>query len=316
MTHQLKSTIYNRPTYSQHQPVLLQEILEYLDPKYGEIFIDGTFGFGGHGLSILDKVGVKGKVIGIEADDEILEKFKSNHQQLDNSNLILFSGNYADMDSIVKKHDINQVDGVLLDLGYNSYHVDQSLKGFSFKEDQVLDMRYNRVQNEEWKVKSNTQTAAEIINSYPEKELYRFIRDYGEERYAGRIAKAIVNSRKRGKILTTSQFVEVIRSAVPARYIYGRIHYATRTFQALRIEVNDELNTVELGLQSTIKILRGGGKIGVITFHSLEDRIVKHFFRDSKELEVLTKKPIVASREEVRDNPRARSAKLRIAKRI
>ncbi|MFH1769352.1 MAG: 16S rRNA (cytosine(1402)-N(4))-methyltransferase RsmH [Parcubacteria group bacterium] len=289
-----------------HKPVLLKEVLEILNPKPGQIFIDGTVGAMGHTGTIAKNIGPKGKVLGIDWDKGSLDQLS----KISPENVILAHGNYADMESIATSNGIKEADGVLLDLGFSSYHIEDTGRGFSFQKDEPLDMRYDI---------SQSFTAAEVVNSYRVDQLGDVIKEYGEERYARLIAKAIIDARKEKRIITTKHLVEVIRSAVPGRYQRNKIHFATRTFQALRIEVNQELQNLKDGLHSAIRVLKPDGILAVISFHSLEDRIVKNFFRDcsgESALSIITKKPITASAEEIRYNPRSRSAKLRAASKI
>jgi len=283
-----------------HQPVLKNEVLEFLQPEPGKNFIDGTFGFGGHALEILKRIKPDGRVLGIERDEEVLKKQPSVQ------GLILKQGNFSNLKEIVQKEKFSPVDGVLLDLGLSSWQIGESGKGFSFLKEEPLIMR----------VDSEGITAQEIVNSWPEQKLEKILKEYGEERYARRIAQSICQKRKLERIKTTSQLVKIIRQAVPAGYGRRRINPATKTFQALRIAVNDELGNLEKVLPQALKILNTKGRLAIIAFHSLEDRIVKNYFRQEAkqgQLEILTKKPIRPSLEEVRTNPRSRSAKLRVA---
>jgi len=260
-----------------HIPVLQKQVLQYLDPKPNESFIDCTLNGGGHTKLILEKTKPKGKVLGIEWDKDINIKL---------DRLIVINDSYVNLEKIAKDF---KPDGILFDLGMSSWHIEDSGKGFSFLKDEPLDMRYNS---------DNDLTAEKILNTYSLKEIETILREYGEERYARKIAKAIVENRP---IKTTFQLRDIIKIS------RGKIH---RTFQALRIAVNDELNNIEKALPQAEKILNKGGRLVVISFHSLEDRIVKNFFKNSS-LEILTKKPIISSEEELKDNPRSRPAKLR-----
>ena len=290
-----------------HKPVLLKEVLDYLNPQPGENFIDCTFGFGGHSLEILKKNKPGGKVLGIEQDKEILEKFTNKNKRLD-----LIDGNFNNLKEIVKNDrffKLNKINGILFDLGVSSWHFDESGRGFSFQTDEPLIMNCSE----------DGLSAEEIINQWPKEELIRIFREYGEERFTNHIAEEIYQRRKIEKIKTTKQLVNVIGSAIPGRYRHGRIHFATRVFQALRIAVNDELDNLKRALPQALEVLEKDGRIVVISFHSLEDRIVKNFFRDSSKedsLKILTKKPIIPSEDEVNLNFRSRSAKLRAAIKI
>ncbi|MEK7516204.1 MAG: 16S rRNA (cytosine(1402)-N(4))-methyltransferase RsmH [Patescibacteria group bacterium] len=290
--------------HQYHVPVFLNEVLEHLAPKSGETFIDGTLGDGGHAEEILERIAPNGVLLGIDLDQGAIDRSRVRLARF-GSHFITERGNYRDLATIAEKHGIRAANGILLDLGISSAELDESGRGFSFQKDEPLDMRMG----------VEGLTAAEIVNSAPKDELARIIRLYGEERYANRIAEEIVRRRRRKRIITTVELVETIREAVPQNYERGRIHPATRTFQALRIAVNDELQGLREALPQAVRSLALGGRIAVISFHSLEDRIVKHFFRDSEELRIVTKKPIRPIQKEIIENPRARSAKLRVAER-
>jgi len=286
--------------FNMHKPVLIKEVLEYLNPQPGENFVDCTFGFGGHSLAILKKNKPNGKVLGIDFEKSSLEE----------DGLILANGNFADLKEIVEKSNFNNINGILLDLGLSSWHFDESNRGFSFKGEEPLDMRLNS---------ESELTAEKIINEWPEEELIKIFEEYGEERYSKSIAKSICRNRTTKKIESTSQLREIIRQSVPGRYKHNRINFATKIFQAIRIAVNDELNNLKKVLPQALDILKPGGRLVVISFHSLEDRIVKNFFKDEFKkgnLEILTKKPIIPSKEEIILNPRSRSAKLRVIEKI
>lgn len=277
-----------------HKAVLQKEVLQYLDPKPNENFIDCTIGGSGHTISILDKNKPNGKVLGIEADPQLYQKLKFK----DLKRLILINDSYINLKKIVEKNKFSQINGILFDLGMSSWHLEESGRGFSFMRNEPLDMRYNP---------ENLLTAEEIINQWPEPKILKILKEYGEERFARKIAERIVKERP---IKTTFQLVEIIKKATPRR---TKIHPATRTFQALRIAVNDELNNLRKVLPQAIEILASRGRIVIISFHSLEDRIVKNFFREERDIEIITKKPITTSEEEIKINPRSRSAKLRAA---
>jgi len=310
-----------------HIPVLLEEVLKYLDPKPGENFIDCTVGEGGHAVAILERTVPDGKVLGIDADGESLRNIESrikNHESRKQINLI--QGNFANIEEIVAQEHFRPVSGVLMDLGLSSWQLEESGRGFSFLKNEPLDMRFttndSRPTTNDKRLTTNYErqiTAEEIVHTWKREELEKILREYGEERYAGRIAGAIVLARKRKKLKTTQELVRVIREVVPFRYAMGRLHFATRTFQALRIAVNDELGTLKRGLEGACKALDVGGRLAVISFHSLEDLIVKNFFREHKKLgvlEVRTKKPVTPSTNEIAKNPRSRSAKLRAVVKI
>ncbi|MBI5079304.1 16S rRNA (cytosine(1402)-N(4))-methyltransferase RsmH [Candidatus Wolfebacteria bacterium] len=323
-----------------HIPVLLKEIMEILNPKQGEFFIDGTIDGGGHAAEILKRIGPSGKLLGIDLDEEMIANCRSRLAGF--KNLILRRGNYADLPEILEKEKLPKADGLLLDLGFSSEQLEsagwRTGRGFSFLRNEPLDMRYN--QNFQFSISNfQTLTAAEVINSFRENDLADIFWKYGEERRSRQIAKIIVNQRKKKKILTTFDLAGVIGRAAPRNYRKSKINPATRVFQALRIYVNDELGNLEKLLKNIDKIVKskpgseisagppkadknaicrnsttGKGRVGIISFHSLEDRIVKNYFKKlakDKGAEILTKKPIRPSAEEINENPRSRSAKLR-----
>ena len=291
-----------------HIPVLLKEVIEYLNPTSNENFIDATIGEGGHTKAILEKNGPAGKVLGIEVDPILYQKVK---QRIKNTErLILVNDSYVNIEKIVKEKQFQPVNGILFDLGMCSWQIDESKKGFSYLKDEPLDMRFSP---------ESTLTAAEIVNFWEVDDLERILKDYGEEKYAKRIALAIKETRRKKRIVGTQELVEILKKALPKNYDNYRLHPAVRTFQALRIAVNNELENLKMGLTLAFKILAPQGKIVVIAFHSLEDRIVKIFFRDNAKqntLKVLTKKPITSSQEEIKNNIRSHSAKLRAAIKI
>ena len=292
-----------------HKPVLQKEILQYLDPNSNENFVDATVSEMGHTISILNRTKPNGKILGIEWDPEIIEKSKL---YIENSELgeriILVNDSYINLKEIVAKYKFTPVNGILFDLGMSSWHLENSNKGFSFLKDELLDMRYSP---------TNGLSATEIINNWQEPEIERILTEYGEEKFAKKITKEIAKERKIKFIKTTFQLVKIIEKAIPFKYQHDKIHFATRTFQALRIAVNDELNNLNKVLPQAVEILAPKGKIAIISFHSLEDRIVKNFFKEEKEkLIPLTKKPITPLQEEIKINPRSRSAKLRVAMKI
>jgi len=296
-----------------HVPVLLKEVLEYLDPKSNENFIDCTVGEGGHAMAILEKIGPNGKMIGIDWDAEMVKKIKRQDR------LILINDSYTNLKKIVEENKFYPVNGILLDLGMSSWHLDESGRGFSFLKDEPLEMRYNaKISNFQFPI-SNELTADVIVNTWREEEIERILREYGEERFSGHIAKKIISVRKIKPIKTTFQLVEAIRSAIPSRFRSSRIHFATRTFQALRIAANRELDNLRAVLPQALEILGSQGRIVVISFHSLEDRLVKNFFKEESKnsrLNIITKKPIIPSNEEIKNNHRCRSAKLRSAEKV
>jgi 16S rRNA (cytosine1402-N4)-methyltransferase len=283
-----------------HIPVLLKEVIGYLNPSQGKIYIDGTIGGGGHAREILRMILPEGKLIGIDLDEEALKVAEDNLKEF-SEGLILRKGNYSGMKEILKGLGIDKVDGILLDLGMSSLQLGAG-RGFSFDDLGPLDMRMDR---------SVKLTAADVVNRFPEKKLAEIIEEYGEERRAKRIAKAIVKARPIG---SPRELAQLINSISPKGH--KRIHPATKTFQALRIFVNDELNSLSRAIEDGAEILNIGGRFCVISFHSLEDRIVKDCFKQIEGLRVLTKKPLIPRIEEIKENPRARSAKLRVAEAI
>ncbi|MBI2057390.1 MAG: 16S rRNA (cytosine(1402)-N(4))-methyltransferase RsmH [Candidatus Yanofskybacteria bacterium] len=294
-----------------HIPVLFNEVIKWLDPKPGQKFIDATINGGGHGLAILEKVQPDGELLGIEWDSELLKNLESrimNHES--RSSITLVNDSYVNLKKIAEEKGFLESDGILFDLGMSSWHLDQSGRGFSFRKDEVLDMRFNQ---------ETEFSALEIVNTFSEKDLREIITEYGEEKFADRIAKNIVEARKSKIIKTTLELVEVIKNSVPSWYSNKRINPATKTFQALRIKVNQELDNIARGLDSALDVLKKGGRAAVISFHVLEDRIVKNKFRDFKNkglVEILTKKAVAPEYEEVKSNPRARSAKLRVFRKL
>lgn len=293
-----------------HVPVLLYEVLHYLDPKPGEFIIDGTVNGGGHTNSILKKMMPRGKYLALDLDEHLLNNTKAKIEdkfRIPNSKfeIIWQNRNYADITDILKKNKLGKADGLLIDLGFSSEQLEMSGRGFSFAKDEPLDMRYNL---------GASLSAYEVVNNYNEKELSDIFWKFGEECYSRRIAHSIVEMRKQKPLRTTTHLAEAVRRSAPRSYEH-RIHPATRIFQALRIYVNNELGNLERLLKKLPLILKRDGRVVIISFHSLEDRIVKNYFREIKksgEAEILTKKPITATEEEIRNNPRSRSAKLRV----
>ncbi len=302
-----------------HVPVLLQETLEYLKPVPGEIYVDGTLGGGGHSLEILKRIYPSGRLIGIDRDPASIQAASARLIEYSNSFLGIH-GNYVDIRNILSELGIITVDGVLLDLGVSSYQLDTPNRGFSYHEDAPLDMRMDTTQD---------LSAYDLVNGSSQVELSRIIWEYGEERWSKRIAEFIVKNRP---IKTTVQLVEVIKKAVPAAARRGGHHPARRTFQALRIAVNQELSLLEEAVRNAVEVLKPGGRLCIISFHSLEDRIVKNIFRSLKEpctcppdapicickkmpvVDIITRKPVVPKEEEISTNMRARSSKLRVCR--
>jgi len=292
-----------------HIPVLLKEVIYYLNPESNENFIDATIGEAGHALKILQLTEPDGKLLGIDLSKEVIRriaKIKNENEKL-KDRLILVNDSYINLEKIVKNNNFGPIQGILFDLGICSWHLESSGKGFSYKKDEPLDMRFDQKQN---------LTAAEIVNFWEAEEIEKILKDFGEEKYSHRIASALKEVRKKERIVGTRQLVNLLAKTLPKNYDKGRIHFATRVFQALRIAVNNELENIGKGLNQAIKILEPKGRIVVISFHSLEDRIVKNFFREQakiNKLQILTKKPISPTMEESKVNPRSHSAKLRAA---
>ena len=284
-----------------HEPVMVAEVLRFLAPGPGKLIVDATVGTGGHAEAVLERGAA---LIGIDRDPLALQLARERLSRF-GDRVRLVRGNFRELGEIVAGLGLGKVDGVLFDLGMSSFQLEDPGRGFSFTREGPLDMRMDP---------SQSLTAHEIVNRWPEEEICRILREFGEERYARRIARAIVRSRP---IDTTTELAEIVVRCYPPGH--RRIHPATRTFQALRIAVNDELAALREGLLAAIRILGIGGAVVAISFHSLEDRIVKHTFRQrwiAGEVEILTKKPLTPSPEEVARNLRARSAKLRAARRI
>ena len=307
-----------------HRPVMVNEVVAALRLRPGALILDGTVGGGGHAEAILEKTSPDGVLVGIDADAEALCEAKSRLNRFGNR-AILLKGNFAEMETMLMEQKIGKVDGILLDLGVSSHQLDSAERGFSFSREAPLDMRMDV---------SRPKSASDLVNALPWEELARIIKGFGEERMAGRIARAIVAERERAPIRTTTDLAGIVVRALPPGTERQKIHPATRTFQALRIAVNDELTSLKTALDDGSERLRPGGRFAVISFHSLEDRIVKNAFRaagkgctcppdlpicccNSKpKLRLVTRKPVTPDDEEIRCNPRARSAKLRAAERI
>lgn len=292
---------------TKHETVLLEEVVEGLNLSQGETVVDATVGVGGHAEKIAHALGSQGTLVVIDADELSLKQARKKLEDAPGK-IIYLKGNFRHLRDLVHGVGVEKADGVVFDLGWHAEQL-SSGRGLSFKADEPLLMTLSS------EVTPEMLTAKDIIADWDEEEIAKIIREYGEERFSGRIARAIVEARRKNSIDTAQQLAEVISGVVPAFYRHGRIHPATRTFQALRIAVNDELNALKEGLEGALGLLAPGGRVAVITFHSLEDRIVKHAFRDAEKEgkgSRLTKKPIVPELSERQRNPRARSAKLRI----
>lgn len=291
-----------------HKSVLLHEAIDGLNIKPGDIFVDGTLGNGGHSLEVVKKFKDKVQIVGIDMDKEAIERSKKLLEKA-NANVKFAEGNFRNIDAILKDLGVEKADKILLDIGLSSNQLEESGRGFTFQEDEKLLMTFRADPSEE------DMTAWDVVNNWEEENLEAIIRGYGEERYAGRIARAIVESRQASPIESTGELAAIIEEVVPGSYKRGKINPSTRTFQAIRIAVNDELEALKEGIKKGFEVLAPGGKMAVISFHSLEDRIVKNYFKNISQEgrgTIITKKPIEASEEEVKENKRSRSAKLRI----
>ena len=288
---------------TRHESVLLSEAIEWLAPRQGGIYVDGTLGGGGHTQALAERVGASGRVIALDSDPAALA---AAEQRLTGMPVTLVESNFSDLPEVLKQLDIPLVDGVLLDLGLSSDQLGDESRGFSFDAGGPLDLRFNPNEGE---------PASRLVNRLSAEHLADLIYNYGEERLSRRIARAIVEARRENPIETSAELARIVRRAMPRPPRGQKIDPATRTFQALRIAVNDELKSLEAALQRIPDCLRPGGRLAIISFHSLEDRPVKQAFRDNPLLEVLTKKPIRPSESEIAQNPRARSAKMRVAAR-
>ena len=287
---------------SVHVSVMLDETLEWLDPQPGQIVVDGTFGAGGHARAFAERVGPDGQVIGIDRDPAAVDRGKATLGELP---IRVVQGNYCDLPEVLKELELPAVDAVLLDLGLSSDQLADRERGFSFSGPGPLDLRFDPTRGEPtWRT----------INRLSEANLADLIYEFGEERYSRRIARQIVKRRHTDPIRTAADLADLVRRCVP-KSPHSKIDPATRTFQALRIAVNDELKSLDIALRRLPECLATGGRVAIISFHSLEDRRVKQAFRDDDRYDALTKKPIRPTPDEVQRNPRARSAKLRIARR-
>ena len=307
----------------KHVSVLLNECIDNLNIKEDGIYVDGTLGGGGHSLEILKKLSKDGLLIGIDQDEDALKAAKNRLQNFDNVKYV--HSNFYNVESVLNNLEIEKIDGILMDLGVSSYQLDTCERGFSYMQDAALDMRMNR---------ENPLSAYNVVNEYEEEELFRIIKDYGEEKFAKRIARFIVENREKKPIETTLELVEIIKAAIPAKARREGPHPAKRTFQAIRIEVNSELSILNKTIEDAVNKLNKGGRVAIITFHSLEDRIVKLKFKElatsctcpkefpicvcggKAKVKIISRKAIEPSKEEVLENPRSRSAKLRVIEKL
>ncbi len=295
-----------------HIPVLPDEVIEGLALKEGQTVLDGTLGNGGHAKLIIPHIQPGGTYIGIDQDTDALEEAEKALSQLD-ATTILIEGNFRNMDTLLSDKGIESVDRILLDIGTRMDQLETSGRGFTFNSDEPLLMTFKK------NPQSEDLTAYEIVNSWEEGSIQDILYGYGDERYARRIARAITSKRKKKPIETTGEFVKIIEEVVPMRYRKGKIHFATKTFQALRVTVNDEIESLRDGLMKGFELLSSGGRMAVISFHSTEDRVVKRYFRELYSqglVERITKKPITPTEEEISQNRASRSSKLRIIKKV
>jgi 16S rRNA (cytosine1402-N4)-methyltransferase len=308
-----------------HRPIMPEEVLRFLNPQHGGVFLDGTLGGGGHSRLILEKLSPNGFLIGIDRDPEALERASLNLNCF-KPRFFLFHGNYSQMDQALAEAGFDSLDGILLDLGVSSHQLDKGERGFSFSREAPLDMRMDPGSGE--------MTAAEAVNRLEQEELERIFRDYGEERWARRISRQIVLQRREAPLQTTLELADLVRNTVPGGHTPSRIHPATRVFQALRIFVNQELEHLRQGLEKAIDLLKPEGRLVVLSFHSLEARIVKDVFQSQAKgcicppklpvcvcgrkprVQLLTRKGVKPGPEEIDQNPRARSAVLRAVRRL
>ena len=307
-----------------HYSVLLAETVDSLNIKPGGVYVDCTLGGAGHSARILEKMGGDGKLVGIDRDEYAIQKASQRLEKY-KDNILLIKGNFCDAPKLLSENGIHKIDGVVADLGVSSFQLDNADRGFSYMHDAPLDMRMSR---------QDKLSAYDVVNGYEEKELSRIINLFGEERFASKIAYNICRTREKQPIKTTAELAEVVKNSIPAKNRADGPHPAKRTFQAIRIEVNGELDVIDKMILGLFPMLESGGRMVVITFHSLEDRIVKHTFAElAKGCEcppdfpvcvcgkkpqgvVVTKKPILPSEQELEENPRSRSAKLRVCEKI
>ena len=309
-----------------HKPIMLDECMEFLNIRPDGVYVDCTLGGAGHSSEILKRLGENGLLIGIDQDENAIKAATKRLSEIKTQGCFAIEHtNFENIREVLKKRKIDSVDGVLMDLGVSSHQLDEGERGFSYQHDAPLDMRMNR---------NNPVNAEVLVNTLSQQDLARIIRDYGEEKWASRIAEFIVRNREIQKIKTTGELVEIIKAAIPAKARRPGPHPDKRTFQAIRIAVNRELEVLENLLNDVVDVLSPGGRIVVITFHSLEDRIVKRAFKEMSQscicpkdlpqcvcgiepkLKVITRKPVTPKEEELKNNPRARSSKLRTAERL
>jgi 16S rRNA (cytosine1402-N4)-methyltransferase len=310
----------------EHKPIMLEECIEFLNIRQDGVYIDGTMGGAGHSSEILRRLGQNGLLIGIDQDQNAVNAARKRLSSIETkARFVIMQTNFENIREVIQSQKRDSVDGVLLDLGVSSHQLDEGERGFSYQHDAPLDMRMNQ---------NDAFDAQALVNTWSRADLFRIIRDYGEEKWASRIAEFIVKNRETQKISTTGELVDIIKAAIPAAARREGPHPAKRTFQAIRIAVNRELEVLENLLSDVTDLLSPGGRVAIITFHSLEDRIVKKAFQQQSQgcicpkdlpqcvcgvepkLKVITRKPITPSEEELTQNPRARSAKLRVAEKL
>ncbi len=301
-----KSSVLTLDIADLHEPVLLQEVLEFLSPEPGGVIVDATLGMGGHSQAILERFPEIAHLIGMDRDADALA-LASERLSPWREKITFFHANFSDLSDLVQAERLGPVDGVLMDLGISSFQIEKSGRGFSFRKDEPLDMRMNS---------STSITAADLVNQLPEEKLQEILLYYGEERWAAKIAAAIGKIRKESPIITSRQLASLVEQAIPRRFHPKRIHPATKTFQAIRIAVNREFENLKKALTEIPEILKAGARFLVISFHSIEDRMIKQAFKEDERLNVLTKRPVTPSKSEVDLNPRSRSAKLRVAEKV
>jgi len=290
-------------------PVLLHEVMDYLRIEPGDTVLDATLGGGGHALECLKKIGPKGRLIALDRDLSAISAAKERLKEF-SERIIFVNDNFRNISDILQSAGINKIDGAVFDLGFSSFQLDEALRGFSFLKNGPLDMRFDSRQK---------LSAFDVINSFGKEELTEIISKYGEERHAVLVAGAIITARGKNKIETTKELTEIILKSIGRKYRKVRLHPAARTYQALRIYVNDELTSVEDGVRGAIPLMSTGARICVISFHSLEDRIIKNLYKEmvrEEKIKIITKKPVSPGIDEIKVNSRARSAKLRCAERV
>ncbi len=314
---------------SIHKAVLLKEAIESLRIKNGRVVVDATLGGGGHSDEILKIIGSKGKLVAIDADIKAIKNYRERIKS--GENLFLVNDNFVNLEKILDSLKIEKVDAILADFGLSSDQLEKSGRGFSFLRDEPLDMRIRKMENDE---RGDKLKAEDVVNKYSENELINILYKYGEEKYAVKIVREIIENRKSKEIKTTLELVDIISEAVPEKYKHQKIHFATRTFQAIRMEVNQELAVIEKFIKVAINRLSKEGRLAVISFHSGEDRLVKNIFREESKdcicpddfpicqcdkeavVKIITKRPIISSHKEILNNTRARSAKMRVLEKI